>query len=115
MMARLPRPPDSIFEALKYFPETGEFRWTKALRGSVKVGKKAGCVDCRGYVAIGFMGRVYRGHHLAWLLATGEWASSIDHVNLVRSDNRLTNIRPATIAQNTANSPKRAVDHRLRG
>lgn len=41
---------------------------------------------------------------MVWALCTGVWpAEEIDHVNRVCSDDRLTNLRPATRQQNASN------------
>ena len=58
----------------------------------------------KGYLRIGFKGRLYRAHRLAWLLTYGEWPDhQIDHINGVKTDNRLLNLRQATLAQNLQN------------
>lgn len=67
-------------------------------------GKLAGNLNGEGYVQVSFLGRLYKAHHLAWLLATGEWPQEhIDHINGNRSDNRLANLRLASAAQNACN------------
>lgn len=49
-------------------------------------------------------GRLYLSHRLAWLYAFGEWPpDQIDHVNGVREDNRLCNLRKASNAENMQN------------
>lgn len=85
-------------ELLNYDAGTGLFVWRKN-------GRSAGCVAPTGYVLIGISGKLYLAHRLAWLYVTGEWPSAyIDHVDRRRSNNRFTNLREATAAQNSANS-----------
>jgi hypothetical protein len=44
---------------------------------------------------------------LAWAFKTGQWPFyEIDHRNRVRSDNKWTNLRPATHGQNQQNSTR---------
>ena len=72
-------------------------------------------VDGGGYRSVKFGETKYPAHHLAWLLMTGEWAErgKIDHINGNRSDNRWTNLRPATPSQNAVNWVRRRNVHNL--
>jgi hypothetical protein len=100
-------PPADIFDHLSYQPDTGEFRWLISPVNGVRRGQESGCVDSNGYLVIGFRGRRYLAHRLAWLFQTGEWPKhSIDHKNIDKTDNRIANLRLATNAQNSANRPK---------
>jgi HNH endonuclease len=48
-------------------------------------------------------------HCIAWLLHYGNWPQSeIDHINLIKIDNRICNLREATRQQNVWNSPLRS-------
>lgn len=68
-------------------------------------GVKAGTVNKDGYVIINFNKKLYPAHRLAWLYVKGELPCAfIDHVNRVRTDNRMENLRLATRAQNAINS-----------
>lgn len=86
-------------EYLEYDPETGIFIWIKSTNGSVKVGSIAGSEDSKGYIKIPILGHRHGAHQLAWLYMHGT-LTMIDHKNNVPSDNRITNLRPATYSQN---------------
>ena len=91
-------------ELLDYDAESGLFRWRESHKGRSK-GRIAGCMSGRGYRRIRVDGRAYPAAQLAWLYVYGEFASpTIDHINRVRSDDRVANLRPATFAQQQANA-----------
>ena len=78
-------------------PETGEcFRLD---------GRPTGSRTQKGYLRTSIAGREYRLHRLVWLWVHGEHPPegiTIDHINGIKTDNRITNLRLATICQNTA-------------
>jgi len=83
---------------LSYNPDTGVFTWVK------RNGNIAGCPTCRGYVRISICRKTYRAHRLAWLYTHGSFPDNqIDHINGVRNDNRIINLRQATNTQNQQN------------
>ncbi len=84
-------------QLLKYNPETGRF--TDLRTGRVYLG-----VTGEGYRQIWLDGHQYRGGRLAWLYVYGVWPDPIiDHINGNVEDDRLCNLRVATISQNGAN------------
>ena len=92
---------------LTYNPETGDFTWVTAPAQSVKVGEIAGSKDTYGYHKIALQRKTYKAHRLAWLYMYGEFPSSpIDHINGVRHDNRIENLRAVTAQQNQQNQKR---------
>jgi hypothetical protein len=60
------------------------------------------------HIAVNFKGKRYPAHVLVWFYAYGEWPElGIDHINNIHTDNRLENLRMATVRQNGYNSKKR--------
>jgi HNH endonuclease len=95
---------ERLLELLSYDPETGLFRWLVARGGTAKAGSIAGSPTMNGYVNISIDGRLYRAHRLAFLYMLGRWPDpEADHRDLNRANNRWTNLREATSAQNQAN------------
>lgn len=94
----------TLRELLDYDQKTGAFTWRLRTGPNAPQGDRAGCVNGRGNVRIKIRGRFYLAHRLAWLHTHGEWPPhEIDHINGVRSDNRLVNLRLATRSQNQRN------------
>lgn len=105
-----PLPDIALLEShLRYSAGDGVFTWAVAPRWCrQRAGQRAGRL-LRGYLVIRFQGTNYCAHRLAWLLHYKEdpGNQAIDHVNLDRSDNRISNLRLATQSQNQANHPLR--------
>lgn len=94
---------ERLIEILDYNQTTGLFSW-KFNFGNASVGATAGCKHENGYIEIGVDGAVYKAHRLAWLYAYGVWPEAeIDHINGVRDDNRICNLREASRADNMQN------------
>lgn len=94
---------ERLKELLCYCPETGVFTWLKTSSTRVKPGMVAGSV-LRGYVRIDIGGKRYPAHRLAWMYVYGRFPDTqIDHINGIKGDNRIANLRPATNAENQQN------------
>lgn len=97
---------EEIRAHLRYVKTTGHLWWKIRASGRV-MWRPAGSIDKNGYIGIGFGGKVFKAHHLAWLIVTGDWPrGEIDHKNLNRADNKWKNLREATRGQNQSNSRK---------
>lgn len=99
---------ERLKELLDYDPGTGVFTWRIDRTGTAKAGSVAGSLDADGYPQIKVDNRLYKAHRLAWLYIYGELPPhQIDHINRVRTDNRICNLRTATNAENLQNQRKR--------
>jgi len=94
-------------ELLDYDSHTGVFKWKVSFQNRVK-GDVAGCIDKEsGYIKIRLKGKLYRAHRLVWLYVYGKWPNKIDHLNHIRDDNSLFNLREASSTENSRNQSKR--------
>ncbi|VTP12661.1 hypothetical protein PUATCC27989T_00473 [Phytobacter ursingii] len=101
---------ETILNSLIYIEETGEFFWKETKSNRAVKGSLAGCTDGDGYriIRIGRVG--LRAHRIAWLMVYGDWPDDdIDHINRVKSDNRISNLRVVTNQQNQINKDKGGV------
>ncbi len=95
--------PTVVAKALAYDPNTGVFTWRIKPAGNVKVGDQAGSINDHGYVIIRINKRIYAAHRLAWLLTHGQMPTFVDHINGIKHDNRIANLREVSCAQNSQN------------
>lgn len=108
---------DQISQLFTYDAKTGDLFWLRRPRQMFKTHRAfvqwnqryAGIVagtlkNDSGYVVVSIQKRLCRAHHVIWCLAHKEWPTAeIDHINGVRNDNRLVNLRLVSRAENTKN------------
>ena len=122
-MAKAPIPEPEFFrQSLTYYPDTGKLFWKHkpaslfeggkfspercALSWNAKyAGKEAfTCIANNGYFVGRIRGRNYLAHRVIWAIVHGEWPEDqIDHINGDRTDNRVSNLRPADTTANAMN------------
>lgn len=90
---------------LAYDPDSGLFV-RRISRGNQfsKAGTIAGYIANKGYIRIEINGEWYAAHRLAWFMTFGRWPSKfLDHVNGIKTDNRIGNLREADRSVNAQN------------
>lgn len=91
-------------EFLNYNPTTGAMCWKKRPAHScVKLNIPLTSQDHEGYLRLQLKRKTLKQHRLAYLIVFGFMPSQIDHINGIRNDNRIKNLRPCTTMQNAHN------------
>lgn len=94
---------EELKKYVNYDPETGVFT-RKVARGGRKVGDVAGALNWKGYLLFSINDTPYRAHRMAWLYVYGGMPKDqIDHINGVKTDNRICNLREASNTENCRN------------
>jgi hypothetical protein len=86
-----------------YDPVNGGLLWTSN-RQKVVWGSRVGTLRKDGYRQVRIDGGQYREHRLVWLWHHGDVPEQLDHINGVRDDNRIENLRPCNHSQNQYNT-----------
>ncbi len=93
----------SARELYSYDPETG-FLTNKKRRRGVRSGARAGRVRRDGYRSVIVNHAEILEHRLIWLIFHGQFPQQqIDHINRIRWDNRIANLRDVSGAENLLN------------
>ena len=89
----------------KYFNyKDGELIWSKTTSRLAIAGSQAGTIDNKGYISIGINNKEYLLHRLIFMYHKGYFPSYVDHIDNNPLNNKIENLRPATISQNAYNA-----------
>jgi hypothetical protein len=95
-------------ELLNYDVDTGIFTWKIKYCRKVKVGSVVGSPDKDGYIRVRINGKDYKCHRLAWMYVYNNFpVGKLDHINGIKNDNRICNLRLANNEQNAFNAKLR--------
>ena len=96
---------DFLRSIVTYDSESGQFYWRKT--GLPAVGKCS-----QGYIRLKIKGKTYKAHRLAFIYEFGKCdCLMIDHINGVKHDNRISNLRGINNSGNQLNRWKSNIDN----
>ena len=123
-MSAKPLPsPHVLRQLMRYDPETGKLFWKERsvdlFNATERRSADHACAqwnsrfadkeaftsgDGKGYRSGTIFGKIYSAHRIIWALSKGEWPDGpMDHINGIRDDNKILNLRVVTSRENSMN------------
>jgi hypothetical protein len=93
-----------LLRLVSYDPETGILTRKVRTSNRVQIGDIVGSLGGNGYFIARIGGHLGYVHQFVWLYVNGFWPEhDIDHRDLDKTNNRISNLRRATESQNSGN------------
>lgn len=95
--------PADFLKFLSYDKPNGKLYWKKKKFMPQLEGQEAGWINSGGYRVVKIFGKQILVHRLIYFIERGYFSPSTDHINRDKLDNRFSNLRECTQAQNCMN------------
>lgn len=89
------------------YRDDGNLVWKENKGSRAKVGGIAGSISFYGYMDVRIDKKLHKLHRLIYLYHFGSCPSVIDHIDNNQLNNKISNLRAATVAQNMFNCKTR--------
>jgi hypothetical protein len=94
---------------IEYSPVTGKFHWKKYRGPNAMCGRELTHKTSDGYYCVFINGKCFLLSRLAWYITYGVFPSNeIDHINRIKTDNKISNLRDVSRQENALNIRKKA-------
>lgn len=90
-----------LHELLKY--SDGKLYWKIQISNRIKAGDVAGCLGSHCYYHLQVNGKLWLAHRLIFMMHYGYFPKFIDHIDGNTKNNRIENLRDASLSQNGYN------------
>ena len=90
-----------LIETFDY--KNGHLIWKTNRTPGVKAGDIAGTIAKSGYSQIRLNGKTYKAHRLIFIYHHGYFPGFVDHIDRNKSNNKIENLREASLVQNQGN------------
>jgi hypothetical protein len=96
---------EELHRLFRYDRETGKLYWKISTSTKIKVGDEAGYLHSRGYVCVKIQSKQYFIHRIIYKMCHKvEPPAYLDHINQIKTDNRLENLREIDNGHNVRRS-----------
>ena len=92
---------EDVCELFDY--RNGNLFWKISPARNIPIGRKVGSPHNRGYLQVSYKKKKYFCHRLIFLMHNGFLPAEIDHINGIKDDNRIENLRGSSASQNRSN------------
>ena len=100
---------EELHRLFRYDIETGKLYWKISPTRSVKIGDEAGYLNESGYTLVRINDKDYRLHRVVYKMCHKvEPPAILDHINEIKTDNRIENLREIDNGHNLRRSRKGA-------
>jgi hypothetical protein len=91
----------NYFEVFDYID--GNLFWKIKPSLCVNIGDKAGTLNSKGYVQVRYKNVKKMAHRIIYEMFHGKVPKELDHINRIKTDNRIENLRGVTRSENNFN------------
>ena len=85
----------------------GVLYWSGNFGPRAREGRKVGSMDTHGYLQVKLDGKYVLVHRIIWYMFNQDSPPQVDHINRVRGDNRIENLRASNNTLNQQNTSTR--------